>query len=115
MINKMDAIYDEFAVARMKSLYSPIVETSVKTNEGMEALLKQVGDTIHELCPTTRYCIPESRYDLIAHIRRTGQVETIEYTDHGIEVGARIQKRFQGPLENFKLDAEEEEEETPEE
>lgn len=108
MINKMDAIYDQFAVSRMRSLYSPTVETSVKNNQGIDELLKQIGETIHALCPTTHYRIPDNRYDLIAHIRRTGQVETIDYTDNGIEVGARIQKRFQGPLERFRISDEEE-------
>ncbi|WP_320127733.1 GTPase HflX [uncultured Sphaerochaeta sp.] len=103
MINKTDAIYDQFMVARMESLYSPTIETSVKLGTGLNELLAQIGETIHALCPTTHYRIPDSRYDLIAHIRRSGQIETIDYTDNGMEVGARIQKRFQGPLEEFRM------------
>lgn len=103
MINKMDAIHDDFAVARLKSMYSPVVETSVLKGEGLEDLLIQIGKTLHELCPITFYLIPESRYDLIAHIRRSGQVLSIEYLDTGILVETQILERYQSPLAEFKV------------
>jgi len=105
MANKMDAPFDLFSVTRLKTLYSPVIETSVKTGEGLDMLLRQIGETLHQLCQTTSYLIPESRYDLVAHIHRTGQVETIEYTDQGMLIKARIQDRFQGPLEQFKTNS----------
>lgn len=102
MANKMDVVTDDFAVSRLKSLYSPVLETSIKTGAGIDELLNQIGETIHELCPTSTYLIPDSRYDLIAHIRRTGQLLAIDYTEEGMRVQARIQVRFQGPLLDFK-------------
>ena len=102
MANKMDAAFDLFAVTRLKTLYSPVIETSVKNGDGLDLLLKQIGETLHQVCPTTSYLIPESRYDLVAHIHRTGQVETIDYTEQGMLIQARIQERFQGPLEQYK-------------
>jgi GTP-binding protein HflX len=104
MANKMDAIYDQFAVSRLKTLYSPVIETSVRHGTGLEDLLRQIGDTIHTLCPPTSYLIPASRYDLVAHIRRSGQVEQIEYTEDGVRIRARILERFQSPLAAFRIE-----------
>lgn len=103
MINKMDDVHDDFAVARLKSMYSPTVETSVLKGEGLDELLAQIGETLHELCPITYYLIPESRYDLIAHIRRSGQVLSIDYLDEGIMVETQILERYQSPLLEFKV------------
>ncbi len=104
LANKMDKVEDAFAVSRLKSLYSPVLETSIKTGAGLDALMNQIGITLHELCPTTTYLLPNSRHDLVAHIHRYGQVESIEYTEEGILVKSRIQERFQGPLHPFRQD-----------
>jgi len=103
MINKMDAVHDDFAVARLKSMYSPTIETSVLKGEGIDDLLTQIGETLHSLCPISYYLIPESRYDLIAHIRRSGQVLSIDYRDEGILVETQILERYQSPLVDFKV------------
>ncbi|HKM07160.1 MAG TPA: GTPase HflX [Sphaerochaeta sp.] len=103
MINKMDAVNDDFAVARLKSMYSPVVETSVLKGEGLDTLLLQIGETLHGLCPISYFLIPESRYDLVAHIRRSGQVLSIDYLDTGILVKTQILERYQSPLLDFKV------------
>ena len=102
LANKMDLVQDGFSVSRLRTLYNPVIETSIKTGEGIEDLLKQMGETLHELCPTTVYVLPNSRHDLVAHIHRFGQVESIDYTEDGIVVKTRIQNRFQGPLHPFR-------------
>ncbi|MEA5027540.1 MAG: GTPase HflX [Sphaerochaeta associata] len=104
LANKMDKVEDAFAVSRLKSLYTPVLETSIKTGAGLDALLTQIGITLHELCPTTTYLIPNSRHDLVAHIHRFGQVESIDYTEEGILVKSRIQERFQGQLHPFRYE-----------
>jgi len=103
MINKMDTVLDDFAVARLKSMYSPTIETSVLKGEGLDDLLNQIGETLHSLCPITYYLIPESRYDLISHIRRSGQVLSIEYLDTGILVETQILERYQSPIREFMV------------
>jgi GTP-binding protein HflX len=103
LANKMDMVLDSFAVTRLKSMYSPVLETSIKTGQGLDALLVQIGATLHELCPTTTYMIPNHRHDLVAHIHRFGQVESIEYTEEGIIVRTRLQQRFQGKLNAFRI------------
>lgn len=104
LANKMDKVEDAFAVSRLKSLYTPVLETSIKTGAGLDTLLTQIGITLHELCPTTTYLIPNSRHDLVAHIHRFGQVESIDYTEEGILVKSRIQERFQGQLHPFRYE-----------
>lgn len=103
MINKMDAIHDDFAVARLKSMFSPVIETSVRRMEGLDTLLTQIGETLHELCPVTHYLIPQDRYDLVAYIRRSGQVLSTEYLDDSILLTTQIMERYQGPILPFQV------------
>ncbi len=101
LANKMDKVSDSFSVSRLRTLYSPVLETSIKTGDGLESLLLQIGITLHELCPTTTYLIPNTRHDLVSHIHRYGQVQSIDYREEGILVTSKIQERFQGPLQPF--------------
>jgi GTP-binding protein HflX len=102
LANKMDMVRDSFAVSRLKSLYPVVIETSIKEGTGLEALLEQITKTIGDLYPTATYFLPNSRHDLVAHIHRHGQVESIDYQGEGILVRTRIQPRFQGPLTEFR-------------
>ena len=101
LANKMDNVYDTFAVSRLRSMYSPVLETSLKTGAGLQELLVQIGTTLHELCPVATFHLPTSRHDLVSHIHRFGQVESVEYREDGIVVKSKIQQRFQGPLQPF--------------
>ncbi|MGD9928333.1 MAG: GTPase HflX [Sphaerochaeta sp.] len=102
LANKMDMVRDSFAVSRLKSLYPVVIETSIKEGTGLEALLEQITKTIGDLYPTATYFLPNSRHDLVAHIHRHGQGESIDYQGEGILVKTRIQPRFQGPLTEFR-------------
>ncbi|MGE4453881.1 MAG: GTPase HflX [Sphaerochaeta sp.] len=102
LANKMDIVSDTFAVSRLKSLYPIVLETSIQEGVGLEALLERITKTLSELYPTATYFLPNSRHDLVAHIHRHGQVESIDYQAEGILVRTRIQPRFQGPLSEFR-------------
>ncbi|MFA6846022.1 MAG: GTPase HflX [Sphaerochaetaceae bacterium] len=91
-INKMDKVYDQFAVARLKSLYPVVISGSIKENQNIDELQKLISDTIHNLCPEKTYLIPETRYDLLSQMRREAQVLSIDYTGEGILVKAHVQQ-----------------------
>ncbi|HKL59402.1 MAG TPA: GTPase HflX, partial [Sphaerochaeta sp.] len=66
-------------------------------------LLTQIGETLHALCPISYYLIPESRYDLISHIQRSGQVLSIDYLEEGVLIETQILERYQSPIVDFKV------------
>ncbi len=101
MINKMDACLEEFAVARLKSLASHVVETSILHHQGLDELEQAIEAIVHHLRPPRKYLIPNDRHDLVAWTRRNGGVEDIRYEEDGIHLTARLNERNEAYLENF--------------
>ncbi|MFA5447334.1 MAG: GTPase HflX [Sphaerochaeta sp.] len=101
LANKMDSTTDGFAVARLCSMYTPVIETSMLTGQGLDELITEIANLLNTLRPLTSYNIPTDRHDLVAHIHRWGQVQDIEYTEEGILVKARIEGRYRGPLDEY--------------
>ena len=101
LANKIDKMEDDFAVSRLRSMYTPVIESSIVTQEGLDLLVDEIGELLRRIRPLSTYLIPNDRHDLVAHIHRWGQVQQIEYTEAGIFVKARIDGRYRGPLEPF--------------
>lgn len=83
-INKMDKEYDDFSVARLKSLEAHVVTGSLKTGEGLDKLEDMIGALLHTLSPTFDLVVPETRYDLVARLKREAQILHIDYTGSGV-------------------------------
>jgi GTP-binding protein HflX len=103
LANKMDLLEDEFNVARLHSMYSPVIETSITKAEGLDLLIEEIGNLLKRIRPLSRFLIPNDRHDLVAHIHRWGQVVEIEYREEGIFVKTRIEERHLGPLADHRL------------
>jgi len=101
LANKIDKLEDGFAVSRLRSMYTPVIESSIVTSQGLDLLVDEIGNLLRRIRPLSTYLIPNDRHDLVAHIHRWGQVQQIEYTEAGIFVKARIEGRYQGPLSGF--------------
>ncbi len=101
--NKIDAVEDHFAIARLKSLYQPVLETSLTKKIGLEELVEAVADRIHALNPSVVYTFPNDRHDLVAYLHRSGQVDDISYTEEGIIVKARLAERFAASLKAYRV------------
>ncbi|MFA5699529.1 MAG: GTPase HflX [Sphaerochaeta sp.] len=101
--NKIDRVEDPFALARLQSLYQPVLETSLKTLQGLDELVEAIAGTIHTLNPTLAYRFPNDRHDLVAYLHRSGQVDDVSYTEEGIVVKARLSERFAAPLTAYLL------------
>ena len=98
LANKIDKMEDGFGVSRLRSLYSPVIESSIVTSEGLDTLVEEIATLLKRLRPLSTYHIPTDRHDLVAHLHRWGQVQHIEYQEDVIIVTARIDGRYQGPL-----------------
>ncbi|MDI9455179.1 MAG: GTPase HflX [Spirochaetota bacterium] len=101
--NKIDKVEDFFALSRLKSLYQPVLETSLKSGQGLETLIDAITETIHTLNPTLSYKFPNDRHDLVAYLHRSGQVADISYTEEGIIVKARLAERFASSLNSYRV------------
>ena len=90
-INKMDKQFDALATNRLKALAPVVVCGSLIQNSNIDVLEDAVIDMIHRLSPLMDLTIPEDRYDLVARIRREGQIVTIDYSGEGVHITARVQ------------------------
>jgi GTP-binding protein HflX len=89
-INKMDAIHDEFSIARIRAEHPDAIAGSVKQGTGIEALLASMTEMASVAHPEFLYLFPHGRSDLVALIRNQGTILDIEYLDEGVKVRARV-------------------------
>ena len=89
-INKMDALHDEFSIARIRSEHPEAIAGSVKQGTGIEALLASMTEMASVAHPEFLYLFPHGRSDLVALIRNQGTILDIEYLDEGVKVRARV-------------------------
>ena len=102
-INKMDAMSDEFSVAKIVSEHPGTITGSVKENQGISNLLLSVERLAHISHPEISYLFPHSRGDLVALVRNNGTVLHVAYQDDGVSVRARVPQRLITSLAPFQI------------
>lgn len=100
-INKMDAIHDQFSVARILSDHPQAITGSVRESTGIGALLDAIERMAYEAHPERIYLFPPTRHDLVALIRNSGTMIDVAYLNEGIRVRARIPERLASKLKPF--------------
>lgn len=100
-INKVDAMHDEFSVARIKAEHPGCITGSVKEQLGIENLLVEIARVSSIAHPEHTFLFPHSRGDLVALVRNQGSLLSIEYRDEGVFVRARVPQRLLKKLEPF--------------
>ena len=90
-VNKADL--DPEAAARIARHNPGAVVVSGVTGEGVDALLRAVGDRLRELTSPVELLVPWDRGDVIAAVHREGEVLSEAHE----EAGARIRARLDGP------------------
>lgn len=101
IFNKMDLCVNRFALGRIEGNHDNIVHISVKRRTGLPELLEMVQQMIYQSIRMEKYKIPNSRYDLVALIRRTGNIETETYEGNDILLEARIPDEIRGRLKEY--------------
>lgn len=102
-INKMDMPHDDLAIARIKGQEGNVITGSIREGANLDLLEQAIEEEIHRLSPLFTYTIPETRYDLVAKIRRNAQVIKTDYTGEGIVIQVRIRDQaLARELEEFR-------------
>ena len=100
-INKMDAIHDEFSVAKILAEHPEAVTGSVKQAQGIDNLLQAMEELSYQSHPEYFYLFPHSHHDLVALLRNNGTIVSIDYLDEGVKVQARVPKYLSAKLKPF--------------
>ena len=97
--NKADL--DQSAAQRLVRQEQDAVAVSAATGEGLEDLLKMIGEHLRELSQVIELFIPYDRGDVLAKAHREGQVLEEVPEERGWKVSARLGKSSVGRLEEF--------------
>ncbi|OYD14174.1 GTPase HflX [candidate division WOR-3 bacterium JGI_Cruoil_03_51_56] len=81
VFSKIDRVFDDAVLSRLRRGYSKAVFVSGRTGTGVEKLKSTMQDLIELQMVTRVFTVPESKWDLISLVCRSGQVVTDEVRD----------------------------------
>jgi len=102
VINKIDLV-DEPARVGLRSRFPEAVLISVRTGEGIDRLLARVEERLPDLDALVEVVIPYDRGDLVDRLHRQGRVETVEHTERGTHLVARVDPVLRGALAPYEV------------
>jgi GTP-binding protein HflX len=94
VFNKADRAPDD--AKRLVERHEGAVAISALTGEGVDVLLRTIGDRLRALADVVELLIPYDRGDLLAAVHREGEVVSEAHEDDGIRVRARLDEAGKG-------------------
>ncbi len=88
VFNKADL--DPESADRLAKLHEGSVAISAQTGAGIGTFLDTLSDRLRAMARITELLVPYDRGDVIAAVRREGEVVSEEYTDDGVRIRARL-------------------------
>jgi len=102
-VNKVD-VCDAVTLAGLHKAFPGGVFVSATRGRGMEDLLAAMDAKLPRPPARLHFLLPFNRGDLLDRVYRDGEVESVEHTDRGVCVTARVPESLAGALEPFIAD-----------
>ncbi|HYP46863.1 MAG TPA: GTPase HflX [Propionibacteriaceae bacterium] len=102
VINKADAASPE-AITTLRSQYPQAAIVSARTGQGIESLRVTIEAGLPHPEVEIRALLPYERGDLVNRIHQAGEFITMEHTEHGTLVVARVHAGLAGELAPYEL------------
>jgi GTP-binding protein HflX len=99
VFNKRDIAAD--AASELLADHPGSCTVSAATGEGIDGFLRTLGDRLRAIARTSELLLPYDRGDLLASVHREGEVLSIQHTDDGLVVRARLSDASRGRLAEF--------------
>jgi GTP-binding protein HflX len=99
VVNKADV--DPEGAKYLASSHSGAVSVSARTGEGIDQMLRALGDRLRGLSSITELLVPFERGDILALVHREGEVLVEAPTDDGMRVRARLDEVAVTKLREF--------------
>ncbi|MGA1260204.1 MAG: GTPase HflX, partial [Ilumatobacteraceae bacterium] len=99
VFNKCDANHE--AAKRLVYDNPGSVAISAATGEGVDELLRTIGDRVRSLTAVVELLVPYERGDVMASLHREGEVVSTSHEEGGIRVRARLADAARGRLTEF--------------
>lgn len=102
VFNKIDKVTDPAVLANLRRHFPESVFISIKTGQGMEALVERISEFVANDVTTIEVKIPQSRSDLIARLHREAKVLATEYVGNDVRMTARAARRTTRDYDAFR-------------
>jgi GTP-binding protein HflX len=102
VVNKIDAA-DELTLAQLRRSLPGAVFVSARTGDGMDGLLKRLGQLVAPRDVMIDVAIPYDRGDLVARIHAEGRVEIAEHTPEGTRIKARVPAALAATVSGYRM------------
>jgi GTP-binding protein HflX len=73
-LNKIDRVFDDLRLTRLKALYPDAIFVSAVTGAGIDNLLNRISAFIDSQLVVRTFTVPQERWDLVSIILSTGEV-----------------------------------------
>ena len=103
-VNKIDLVTDPERRHQLETHFDKAVFVSVKTGEGIDALMNRMSEMLLDRVQRVSLRIPQARADLAAMLHREGKVISETYEGNEIVVSATVSKAIAKKLEAFTAD-----------
>jgi GTP-binding protein HflX len=101
--NKIDKITDPAALAALRCHFPDALFLSVKTGEGLEALIARMAEMVAAESATREFRIPQSESALIARLHREGRVLETHYEGDQVRLLATVPARLEAACARFAI------------
>jgi len=101
VFNKIDRVEDRMELAMLRHDYPGASFVSVKTGEGLDALLARCEACIEGWGHAVELLIPHDRYDLVNRLHEAGAVSSKEIRDQGVHIEGTVPRRLLDPVKPF--------------
>lgn len=104
VLNKMDALGDDSIESLNLFKYPNSVKISTYTGLGVDELKEKIIETLNEINIQVRFLLPLDRWDILAMLKREGNITSEDFLDNGIEVEALVSTRIKNQLQQYIID-----------
>ncbi|MGA0185669.1 MAG: GTPase HflX [Ilumatobacteraceae bacterium] len=102
VFNKADAAPEE--AARLQREHFGSVAIAARTGEGIDLLLRTIGDRMRAITAVVELLVPYDRGDIVAAIHREGEVVSTANEETGMRIRARLAGASVGRLSAFVVE-----------
>ncbi|MCP5538752.1 MAG: GTPase HflX [Akkermansiaceae bacterium] len=102
-IDLLDADPDRLHELKHRFNGGGAIPVSVRTGEGIDALVNKLGDMLVDRVTRMKLRIPQSRQDLVALLHREGKIVSQDYEGNDVLVTAVVPNALRHRLEGFVL------------
>ena len=99
VINKADR--NRFEARRLVETHPGSVAISALNGDGIDVLLRTLGDRLRALAVVIELVVPYERGDVLAAVHREGEVLSTQPTEGGVRVRARLDEAAAGRLADY--------------